>query len=114
MADTGTNVYILARILKAKYGDKEFTKKQFIDELIEDFRFTDARSHEKYFNCALQWNQIKQTENGNFIATPKPFLSPTQKMELLENQSGIDHDVDRYENQVKGKAEKEQTDGKNG
>lgn len=104
MADTGTNVYILARSLKALYGDGEFTKKQFIDELVESFRYSDARSHEKYLNLALQWKQVKQTENGNFIATPKPFLSPTERMLLLEKQKGIDSDVSKFEEQVKAKA----------
>jgi hypothetical protein len=106
MTDAGTNIYILARSLKALYGDGEFTKEQFVDELIEGFRFIDSRSHEKYLGYALQWKQIKQTESGNFIATPKPFLSPKERMLLLEKQKDldvIDGDVERYEEQVKAK-----------
>ena len=75
MGRGGDNAYLLSQWLRKCYGTKEFTIQQFIEEVQNFLYLIDKRSHEKYLEASIMFEQIQQTESGNFIATPHPLLS---------------------------------------
>ena len=85
MGRGGDNVYLLSQWLKKCYGSKEFTTQQFIEEVKNFLYLIDNRSHMKYLEASIQYEQIQRVESGNFIATPHPLLS--LKMRLARKKA---------------------------
>lgn len=64
------NIYLVAQCLHEKYGKNEFTTEDFNKMVRTGLGIIDPRTFERYYQYALEFEQIRQTESGKLVATP--------------------------------------------
>ena len=89
MTSTRHNCRLLADYMELKFGKDEFNTNQIVAEIKELFGYSDPQTHKRYIEEAIHYEQIQQTESGNFIATPKHILTPSQKLARLRGQKNL-------------------------
>jgi hypothetical protein len=108
------NAGLLSQWLQEKYGENEITEEQFSVEVDDFLGFGDLQTHRKYLEYAVTHGLIQQTSSGKYVAVPKNFLSPRQKLKLLreknklkQQQQEIEEAAKQFEDQIKEKQEQE-------
>lgn len=89
MTSTQHNCRLLADWMEEKFGKDEFNANQIGANIKDLFGYSDPQTHKRYIEEAVHYEQIEQTESGNFIATPKHILTPRQKLARLKGQKTI-------------------------
>ncbi len=89
MTSTRHNCRLLAKWMEKKFGKDEFNANQIEANIKDLFGYSDPQTHKRYIKEAVYYEQIQPTKSGNFIATPKPILTPSQKLAILKGQKTI-------------------------
>jgi hypothetical protein len=87
MARTIDNAYLLSQWLQEKFGEREFTDEQFMDEVEDFLGLADVRTQRKYLHFSLKYEQIERLESGYYRASPKMPLTPKMKLARLKGQN---------------------------
>ena len=80
------NAYLLSQYMEEKFGENEFDIEQFFEETEDFLGLGDNRTHQKYLEFCIRYNQITRKESGKFVATPNRPITPRMRLADIKNR----------------------------